>query len=143
VCQKRQQPVEGEQTLTRSRGELALAPDRPDVDVEAARARTLAAPGAEDGLRQLVDLALDALDTVRLAVSASRRFAEPGSTLLAPGYIIAGHCTGWRALHALANAYGERVSQSAVGTRYRFDAETPPIQRIVPPQASFAPKPAW
>jgi 7,8-dihydropterin-6-yl-methyl-4-(beta-D-ribofuranosyl)aminobenzene 5'-phosphate synthase len=35
--------------------------------------------------------------------------------------IISGHCTGWRALHALADAFGERVSQSAVGTSYRFD----------------------
>jgi 7,8-dihydropterin-6-yl-methyl-4-(beta-D-ribofuranosyl)aminobenzene 5'-phosphate synthase len=40
-------------------------------------------------------------------------------------YLIAGHCTGWRALHALATAYGERVSQSAVGTSYLFDARTP------------------
>ncbi|MFO1163213.1 MAG: MBL fold metallo-hydrolase [Reyranellaceae bacterium] len=39
------------------------------------------------------------------------------------GYIIAGHCTGWRALHALANAYGDRVSQSAIGTSYQFDAK--------------------
>ena len=39
-------------------------------------------------------------------------------------YIICGHCTGWRALHALADAYGDRVSQSAVGTSYRFDATT-------------------
>lgn len=38
-------------------------------------------------------------------------------------YIIAGHCTGWRAVHALASAYGDRVSQSAVGTSYRFQAE--------------------
>jgi 7,8-dihydropterin-6-yl-methyl-4-(beta-D-ribofuranosyl)aminobenzene 5'-phosphate synthase len=38
-------------------------------------------------------------------------------------YIIAGHCTGWRAVHALAGAYGDRVSQSAVGTRYRFQAD--------------------
>ena len=37
-------------------------------------------------------------------------------------YIISGHCTGWRALHALADAYGERVSQSAVGTTYNFAA---------------------
>jgi 7,8-dihydropterin-6-yl-methyl-4-(beta-D-ribofuranosyl)aminobenzene 5'-phosphate synthase len=35
--------------------------------------------------------------------------------------VITGHCTGWRALHALADAYGERVSQSAVGTTYTFD----------------------
>ena len=37
-------------------------------------------------------------------------------------HIIAGHCTGWRALHALANAFGDVVSQSAVGTKYTFDA---------------------
>jgi 7,8-dihydropterin-6-yl-methyl-4-(beta-D-ribofuranosyl)aminobenzene 5'-phosphate synthase len=38
-------------------------------------------------------------------------------------YIITGHCTGWRALHALANAFGEGVSQSAVGTSYTFTAD--------------------
>jgi 7,8-dihydropterin-6-yl-methyl-4-(beta-D-ribofuranosyl)aminobenzene 5'-phosphate synthase len=38
-------------------------------------------------------------------------------------HIIAGHCTGWRAVHALADAYGDRVSQSAVGTSYRFQAQ--------------------
>jgi 7,8-dihydropterin-6-yl-methyl-4-(beta-D-ribofuranosyl)aminobenzene 5'-phosphate synthase len=37
-------------------------------------------------------------------------------------HIITGHCTGWRALHALANAFGEAVSQSAVGTTYTFAA---------------------
>jgi 7,8-dihydropterin-6-yl-methyl-4-(beta-D-ribofuranosyl)aminobenzene 5'-phosphate synthase len=37
-------------------------------------------------------------------------------------HIITGHCTGWRALHALANAFGPAVSQSAVGTKYTFDA---------------------
>jgi 7,8-dihydropterin-6-yl-methyl-4-(beta-D-ribofuranosyl)aminobenzene 5'-phosphate synthase len=37
-------------------------------------------------------------------------------------YMITGHCTGWRALHTLANAFGERVSQSAVGTTYTFAA---------------------
>lgn len=36
---------------------------------------------------------------------------------------ILGHCTGWRALHAFANSYGERVSQSAVGTSYTFAAD--------------------
>lgn len=39
------------------------------------------------------------------------------------GYIISGHCTGWRALHALADAFGENVSQSAVGTSYVFDSK--------------------
>jgi 7,8-dihydropterin-6-yl-methyl-4-(beta-D-ribofuranosyl)aminobenzene 5'-phosphate synthase len=38
------------------------------------------------------------------------------------GHIICGHCTGWRALHALANAFGDKVSQSAVGTTYTFAA---------------------
>lgn len=37
-------------------------------------------------------------------------------------FLIPGHCTGWRALHELANAYGDRVSQSAIGTSYRFAA---------------------
>jgi 7,8-dihydropterin-6-yl-methyl-4-(beta-D-ribofuranosyl)aminobenzene 5'-phosphate synthase len=35
--------------------------------------------------------------------------------------IIAGHCTGWKALVALASAFPDAVSQSAVGTRYTFD----------------------
>jgi 7,8-dihydropterin-6-yl-methyl-4-(beta-D-ribofuranosyl)aminobenzene 5'-phosphate synthase len=39
------------------------------------------------------------------------------------GHIITGHCTGWRALRALANAFGETVSQSAVGTTYTFSAK--------------------
>jgi 7,8-dihydropterin-6-yl-methyl-4-(beta-D-ribofuranosyl)aminobenzene 5'-phosphate synthase len=37
-------------------------------------------------------------------------------------HIITGHCTGWRALHALANAFGDAVTQSAVGTTYTFAA---------------------
>jgi 7,8-dihydropterin-6-yl-methyl-4-(beta-D-ribofuranosyl)aminobenzene 5'-phosphate synthase len=40
-------------------------------------------------------------------------------------HIITGHCTGWRALHALANAFGDAVSQSAVGTTYTFAADGP------------------
>ena len=40
-------------------------------------------------------------------------------------HIITGHCTGWRALHALANAFGDAVSQSAVGTTYTFAADEP------------------
>ena len=47
-------------------------------------------------------------------VEGLRPFAIP--------YIITGHCTGWRALHALANAFGDGVSQSAVGTTYTFAA---------------------
>jgi 7,8-dihydropterin-6-yl-methyl-4-(beta-D-ribofuranosyl)aminobenzene 5'-phosphate synthase len=37
-------------------------------------------------------------------------------------FLIPGHCTGWRALHALATTFGDRVSQSAIGTSYRFSA---------------------
>ncbi len=59
------------------------------------------------------------------------------------GYIITGHCTGWRALHALANAYGERVSQSAVGTTYTFDASVPPPDRETRAPTKFETKPTW
>jgi 7,8-dihydropterin-6-yl-methyl-4-(beta-D-ribofuranosyl)aminobenzene 5'-phosphate synthase len=58
-------------------------------------------------------------------------------------WFIAGHCTGWRALHALANAYGERVSQSAVGTRYLFDASAPTSPHAIRAPTRFEPKPAW
>ena len=43
------------------------------------------------------------------------------------GHIISGHCTAWRALHALASAFGDSVSQSAVGTSYTFSADKPPV----------------
>ena len=59
------------------------------------------------------------------------------------GYFITGHCTGWRALHALANAYGDRVSQSAVGTSYVFDASVPPADRTTVAPARFEAKPTW
>ncbi len=59
------------------------------------------------------------------------------------GYMITGHCTGWRALHALANAYGERVSQSAVGTTYTFDANVPPPERETRAPTKFETKPTW
>jgi 7,8-dihydropterin-6-yl-methyl-4-(beta-D-ribofuranosyl)aminobenzene 5'-phosphate synthase len=34
--------------------------------------------------------------------------------------IAAGHCTGWRAVNALAAAFGDAVAPSAVGKAYRF-----------------------
>ncbi|NQV19886.1 MAG: MBL fold metallo-hydrolase [Rhodospirillales bacterium] len=41
--------------------------------------------------------------------------------------IVPGHCTGWRAIHALVNAFGEEiVVPSAVGRRHRFEADTRP-----------------
>lgn len=46
-------------------------------------------------------------------VEALREFKLP--------VIAAGHCTGWRAMTALANAFGDKVlAPSAVGKRYRF-----------------------
>jgi len=59
------------------------------------------------------------------------------------GYFITGHCTGWRALHALANAYGDRVSQSAVGTTYVFDANVPSADRTMAAPTRFEAKPTW
>jgi 7,8-dihydropterin-6-yl-methyl-4-(beta-D-ribofuranosyl)aminobenzene 5'-phosphate synthase len=32
--------------------------------------------------------------------------------------IAAGHCTGWRAVNALSDAFGKAVVPSAVGKRY-------------------------
>ena len=58
-------------------------------------------------------------------------------------YIITGHCTGWRALHALANEYGDRVSQSAVGTTYTFDARVPPPERETKAPTTFETKPTF
>jgi 7,8-dihydropterin-6-yl-methyl-4-(beta-D-ribofuranosyl)aminobenzene 5'-phosphate synthase len=46
-----------------------------------------------------------------------------GLKLFNIAHLITGHCTGWRALHALANAFGDAVSQSAVGTTYTFSAD--------------------
>lgn len=38
--------------------------------------------------------------------------------------IVPGHCTGWRAIHALVNAFGEEiVVPSAVGRLHRFEKE--------------------
>jgi len=58
-------------------------------------------------------------------------------------YIITGHCTGWRALHALANAYGDRVSQSAVGTTYTFDADIVTSARETKAPITFETKPTF
>jgi 7,8-dihydropterin-6-yl-methyl-4-(beta-D-ribofuranosyl)aminobenzene 5'-phosphate synthase len=47
-------------------------------------------------------------------------------------FLIPGHCTGWRAVHALANTYGDRVSQSAIGTTYRFAAQAAATEDVSP-----------
>ncbi|MCA6296867.1 MAG: hypothetical protein IM595_06040, partial [Phenylobacterium sp.] len=35
--------------------------------------------------------------------------------------ILPGHCTGWRALNALLQAFGETVTPIAVGQTHEFD----------------------
>ena len=44
-------------------------------------------------------------------------------TELAPSLIVPGHCTGWRAQHALASALPEAWVQSSTGSAYRLEAE--------------------
>jgi 7,8-dihydropterin-6-yl-methyl-4-(beta-D-ribofuranosyl)aminobenzene 5'-phosphate synthase len=41
---------------------------------------------------------------------------------LGPDVIVPGHCTGWRATHAIAAAFPEQFVQNSVGTRYEFGA---------------------
>lgn len=42
-----------------------------------------------------------------------------------PSWVVPGHCTGWRALHALGRAFGDAFIPNAVGTRLTFEAPTP------------------
>ncbi|WP_281031870.1 hypothetical protein [Rhizobium azibense] len=38
-----------------------------------------------------------------------------------PAYIVAGHCTGWRAMTALAKAFGdEKIVPLSIGKRFSF-----------------------
>lgn len=43
-------------------------------------------------------------------------------TDLAPGLVVPGHCTGWRAQHALARALPDAWVQGSAGTAYRLSA---------------------
>lgn len=43
-------------------------------------------------------------------------------TELAPSLVVPGHCTGWRAQHALASALPDAWVQSSSGTAYRLCA---------------------
>jgi 7,8-dihydropterin-6-yl-methyl-4-(beta-D-ribofuranosyl)aminobenzene 5'-phosphate synthase len=40
-----------------------------------------------------------------------------------PEVVVPGHCTGWRAIHALAAAFPDAFVQGSVGTRYVFQSE--------------------
>jgi 7,8-dihydropterin-6-yl-methyl-4-(beta-D-ribofuranosyl)aminobenzene 5'-phosphate synthase len=41
---------------------------------------------------------------------------------LAPDYLVPSHCTGWRAMHALAARFPGAFIQNSVGTRFEFTA---------------------
>jgi 7,8-dihydropterin-6-yl-methyl-4-(beta-D-ribofuranosyl)aminobenzene 5'-phosphate synthase len=41
---------------------------------------------------------------------------------LAPSLLVPGHCTGWRAQHALAAAFPEAWVPGSVGSSYRLSA---------------------
>jgi 7,8-dihydropterin-6-yl-methyl-4-(beta-D-ribofuranosyl)aminobenzene 5'-phosphate synthase len=40
-----------------------------------------------------------------------------------PDYLVPSHCTGWKAIHALAARFPEAFIQNSVGTRFEFSAE--------------------
>jgi len=44
---------------------------------------------------------------------------------MAPDFVVAGHCTGWRATHELARAMPSAYVQSGVGTTLHFEAPSP------------------
>ena len=41
---------------------------------------------------------------------------------LAPDYLVPSHCTGWRAIHAMAARFPNAFIQNSVGTRFEFAA---------------------
>lgn len=68
-----------------------------------------------------------AMGGLHLSGAAQEQWIEPTVRDLASfelERLIGGHCTGWRALHALVNALGDVVIPSAVGHTYRFGDAT-------------------
>jgi 7,8-dihydropterin-6-yl-methyl-4-(beta-D-ribofuranosyl)aminobenzene 5'-phosphate synthase len=41
---------------------------------------------------------------------------------IAPDYIVPTHCTGWRAIHAIAARFPDAFIQNSVGTRFELVA---------------------
>lgn len=70
-------------------------------------------PGAAEGAHHEDN---EPLHTIPATVDALR---EIGPEVIAPC-----HCTGWRAVHALAAAFPNGFIPSSVGTRYVLDART-------------------
>lgn len=46
---------------------------------------------------------------------------------LAPDYLVPTHCTGWKAVHALASRFPDAFLPNAVGTRFEFTAADSPV----------------
>jgi 7,8-dihydropterin-6-yl-methyl-4-(beta-D-ribofuranosyl)aminobenzene 5'-phosphate synthase len=67
----------------------------------------------EDGLSELVDLI--PVDGIELVV-------------LSPDLVVPGHCTGWKATHAVSNALPDASNQSNLGTTFSFHADQPSNQ---------------
>jgi 7,8-dihydropterin-6-yl-methyl-4-(beta-D-ribofuranosyl)aminobenzene 5'-phosphate synthase len=42
---------------------------------------------------------------------------------LSPDFLVAGHCTGWRATHELSRRFPSAYLQTGVGTRLRFEGQ--------------------
>lgn len=69
-----------------------------------------------------------AMGGLHLSGAEQERWIEPTVRDLAAfrlGRLIGGHCTGWRALHALVNAFGEAVIPGAAGQSHHFGHATP------------------
>ena len=43
---------------------------------------------------------------------------------LAPDVIVPAHCTGWRAVHAIAARFPQQFIQNSVGTTFHLEAES-------------------
>jgi 7,8-dihydropterin-6-yl-methyl-4-(beta-D-ribofuranosyl)aminobenzene 5'-phosphate synthase len=43
-----------------------------------------------------------------------------GLEQFAPDHLVPSHCTGWKAMHALAARFPEAFIQNTVGTRFEF-----------------------
>lgn len=64
-----------------------------------------------------------AMGGLHLSGAAQEQWIEPTVRDLAPfglKHLIGGHCTGWRAIHALVNAFGDVVIPGAIGQTHQF-----------------------
>jgi hypothetical protein len=86
---------------------------------EVQETRPRPAPGAA------VDpIALEPVDEVEILTLVDNVFDALLSGELEPSLVAPGHCTGWRAQHALAAALPDAWVQSSTGTTYRLGGET-------------------